>query len=540
MTIRKQFMMKRLLAIIFTFLVLLSVPSCSYLDTQPDFVTPEEYYNTEQEMLQALYGVYNRLIDTNGRMYARALFSYFVLSDEFFYISQFSVNNIRVQVYDAANLDIGRFWEVLYEGVNRANLLIDNLENRELDTENKEAYLGEAYFLRGYYYFILTTFFGEVPLKLKPTTDANDSYIGKSSLEDIYAQIVKDMKAAEKLVLDIDEIGTNERISVTGVQAVLARVYLKMAGYPLNDPENPDEDAKQYYEDALYYANQVISSHKHSLNPDFSRIFINHVENVNDISECIWEVGMYGNKIGSEDLAGSVGVENGIICRDQTIGYSGGPMHVTQKLYDAFEDGDLRRDWAIAPYRFVTDDSGVTEKQDWTESQIYNRNPGKWRREYETGSKAQYYTGTNFPLMRYSDVLLMKAEAINESLHGPNDEAYDAINQVRRRAFGKDVNTQDAGCDLQTGLSYEEFRDAVRNERFRELCFEGQRKLDLIRWGEYVDVMHRLADDISADAPENFRYAANAGRNTSERHVLFPIPTTELTMNKQMTQNPGW
>ena len=521
-------------------LAAVALSSCSFLETEPDFVTPDEYYNTELEMQQALNGIYNRLIDTNGRMYSRALFSYFALSDEFFYLEQFSVNNIRVQVYDAASLDIGRFWEVLYEGVNRANLLIANLENKELDTANKKAYLGEAYFMRGYYYFILTTFFGEVPLKLQPTTDANDAYLAKSPLQDIYDQIVKDMKAAEDLVLDIDVLGSNERISKTGVQAVLARVYLKMAGYPLNDPENPDEDALEYYEEALLLCNEVISSGKHSLNTDYQQIFINHVEEINDLQECIWEVGMYGNKIGSEDLAGSVGVENGILCRDQTIGYSGAPMRATKKLYDAFAAEDLRRDWSIATYRFVTDDEGVTTKQEYTSSQIYNRSPGKWRREYETGTKAQYYTGINFPLMRYSDVLLMKAEAINESLGGPNSEAYTAINQVRRRAYGVDINTPNTLCDLPEGLSREEFRDSVKTERFREFCFEGQRKLDLIRWGEYVDVMHETAADIQATAPSSFKYAANAGLNTTDRNVLFPIPNTELTVNKLMTQNPGY
>lgn len=506
--------------------------SCSdILDKEPDFMSPEYYYNTEEEMQSALNGVYNRLIDPNGRMYSKALFSYFAISDEAFY-KNISINNIKVMQFDASNLDIGRFWEVLYEGVNRANYLLANIEGKELSTAEMKAIKGEALFLRGYYYFLLTSYFGEVPLKLTPTTSPNEKPQAKASLEDIYAQIEKDMKAAEELVLDIDVLGTNERISKTGVQAIMARVYMKMAGEPLNDTDR--------YADALDYCNRVISSGKHELNPDYSQIFINHSQDIIEPKECIWEVGMYGNKIGTVDLAGSVGVENGILCRDQNIGYSGGAMQIQAKLYNSFDAEDLRRDWCIATYYYATDEAtGVTSKRNFTASQIFNRNPGKWRREYETGEKAQLYNSTNFPVIRYSDVLLMKAEAINAIKHGPDNEAYEVINQVRRRGYGRSLTTEDAVCDIEKGLDETGFLEAIQEERYREFCFEGIRKLDLIRWGIYVQTMNELGREVNA-AGGTYAYAGNAGANTTDRNVLFPIPNTELTVNKLMTQNPGW
>lgn len=526
--------------------VCLLASSCSnILDKEPDFVSPDYYYNTESEMLQALNGVYNRLIDTNGRMYSKGLFSLFVLSDESFYTSSFNNTNIRAGVVDAAHLDIGRFWEVLYEGVNRANLLLYGVDGKELNTDVMKAAKGEALFLRGYYYFLLTSFFGEVPLKLTPTLSANDRYLAKSPLADIYKQIVKDMQEAEELVLDIETLGHNERISKTGVQAVLARVFLKMAGEPLKDETR--------FEDALEYANKVITSGRHELNPDYTQIFINHSQDINDSKECIWEVGMYGNKIGTVDLAGSLGVENGILCRDESIGYSGGPMNASKRLYDSYGEGDLRRDWNVAPfvYREVEENRvneetqevevvKVTKKVNYSATQIYNRNPGKWRREYETGQKARLFNSTNFPVIRYSDVLLMKAEAENEVNNGPTDEAYDAINQVRRRAYGKPVHTADAEADLPENLAKTDFREEVKKERFRELCFEGMRKLDLIRWGEYVATMKAFGTEIATTAPTAFRYASRVGENTTDRNVLFPIPNTEITVNKLMTQNEGW
>ena len=523
--------MKRYINILLMAICLLATSCSSILDKEPDFVSPDYYYNTEEELTQALNGVYNRLIDTNGRMYSKALFSYFSLSDESFY-KNISINNIRVMVMDAADLDIGRFWEVLYEGVNRANYLLRNLENKELDTDTKKAIKGEALFLRGYYYFILTSFFGEVPLKLTPTESPNDKYLAKSPLADIYAQIVQDMKDAEGLVLDIDAFSHNERISKTGVQAILARVFLKMAGEPLKDETR--------YEDALEYANKVIASTKHGLNEDYSQIFINHSKDINESKECIWEIGMYGNKIGTVDQAGSVGIENGILCRDQELGYSGGAIQITAKLYNAFDPKDLRRDWCIAPYYYeVNASTGKTEKKVFTNAQIYNRNPGKWRREYETGKKAQYYNSTNFPIIRYSDVLLMKAEAENAVNGGPNDDAYDAINQVRRRAYGRPLHTPDDECDISKDKDEVEFLQIIQNERFREFCFEGMRKLDLIRWGIYVQTMNAHGANMASSAG-SFAYGGNAGKNTTSRNVLFPIPNTEITVNKLMTQNEGW
>lgn len=505
--------------------------SCSdFLDKDPDFLSPENSYRTPEQIQSALNGVYNRLIDPNGRMYSKGLYSYFAISDEAFY-KNISINNIRVMQFDAGHLDIGRFWEVLYEGVSRANYLIAYVDDSRLDTREKRAMKGEALFLRGYYYYLLTSYFGEVPLKLTPTISPNEKPLKKSSLSEIYASIVKDMQEAEEMVLDIDELGSNERVSKTAVQAVLTRVFLKMAGEPLKDTSR--------YADALAYADKVIESGFHQLNPDYQQIFINHSQDINDLKECIWEVGMYGNKIGTEDLAGSVGVENGILCRDTNIGYSGGAMQVTKRLYDAFEEGDLRRDWNIAPYCYNTDDAGVTTRKYYTSTQIYNRNPGKWRREYEIGEKAQLYNSTNFPIIRYSDVLLMKAEAINAVNHGPNAEAYEAINQVRRRGWGLDVNEPSAVCDLSGLSSEEDFLQAIQQERFREFCFEGMRKLDLIRWGIYVDTMNEYGREAAADGG-SFAYAGNSGLNITARNVLFPIPNTELTVNKLMTQNPGW
>jgi hypothetical protein len=151
------------------------------------------------------------------------------------------------------------------------------------------------------------------------------------------------------------------------------------------------------------------------------------------------------------------------------------------------------------------------------------------------------YTPINFPMLRYSDVLLMYSEAENE-INGPTEEAYDKINQVRERGYGKlqpgASNPEEA--HLSAGLSKDAFRKAIQDERARELCFEGLRKGDLIRWGIFVDAMKQTAEDFGAHAPASYAYAQTAAENVSAKHVLFPKPALELSLNKLLKQNPGW
>lgn len=166
------------------------------------------------------------------------------------------------------------------------------------------------------------------------------------------------------------------------------------------------------------------------------------------------------------------------------------------------------------------------------------RNCGKFRREVEfEGRKSakMLYTTINFPLLRYSDVLLMYAEASNE-LNGPDQVAYDCVKMVRDRA---DVQTKSLA-----DYNRETFRELIRNERGRELCFEAIRKYDLIRWGEYVDAMHGYLDYViderwSKDNATSSRAASIAGV-VSAKHVYLPIPSIELGVNKELVQNPLW
>ncbi|MFT4093259.1 MAG: RagB/SusD family nutrient uptake outer membrane protein [Niabella sp.] len=511
--------------------------SCSFLscnkilDTTPqDFISPDQYYNTESELESALAGVYDRLGDV--RMYAQGMTSYLVFSDEFF--MKGITSGIQANIIDASTLEINRHWETLYTGIERANMLLDNIDNAaDISEEKYNEIKGQALFLRAYYYFLLVDEFGAVPLKLSSTKSPEEESLSGSPVSTIYEQITADMKEAATLVKSVADYGYNTRITKTAVQGMLARVYLTMAGYPLYDESK--------YVDARAYADSVIQSGLHQLNTDFKQIFINHAQEVFDVQECLWEVEFKGTNQSEILEGGMIGSYNGIVCPNIDTGWAYDYVHATAKLYDAYESEDNRRDWTVAPFRFVTSGETVVRTA-WSTTQIYERSPGKWRREYETTlPRAQFYTGTNWPLLRYADVLLMFAEADNAVNGGPGAEAYNAVNMVRRRGYGKDVNTTDTDTDVPSGMSKQDFQDVIINERLRELAFEGLRKHDLIRWGIYVSTMQSQATEYTANMPSALKDPAVAqAQRVTERSVLFPIPNSELATNTNIDQNAGW
>ncbi len=517
-------------------IVLLTITSCNkILNTTPkDFVAPVNYYSTENELESALAGVYDRLGDL--RLYARGMASYMVFSDEFFMKGR--TTGIEANVVNASTLDINRQWEALYTGIERANMLLGNIDNAmQVSEEKRNVIRGQALFLRAYYYFLLVDQYGSVPLKLDYSRSPDEEPLPASSLKDIYDQIVKDMKESATLVKSIADYSYNTRVTKTAVQGILARVYLKMAGFPLRDVSK--------YAEARTYADSVMKSGLHDLNPDFKQIYINHVREVFDIKENLLEV-EFKERDGEIVEGGQIGSSNGITCATAacipSVGYASDWVHATAKLYNAYATGDQRRDWTVAPFRFVTSGQTITPTN-WSTTQIYDRSCGKWRREYETRlPKAQNNTSTNFPLLRYADVLLIYAEADNNINGGPSAQAYEAVNKVRRRGYGKNVAVPDVQADAPQGLAQQDFQDLIMNERLRELAFEGLRKHDLIRWGVYGSVMDAQARAYQLDMPTALRAPAieQAQRTAEERRVLFPIPNSELSVNYNMKQNPGW
>ena len=221
----------------------------------------------------------------------------------------------------------------------------------------------------------------------------------------------------------------------------------------------------------------MIDSNKHALNPSYKQIFINYAQDIYDYKESIWEVEFWGNNTGNyTNVAGMVGRNNGILnTADYDFGYSAGMIRSTSVLYDMYAaDGiDSRRDWVIAPYYYSGNPAVLVN---WTAGGTkFQRYCGKFRREYEKLTpKSTTATPQNFPLLRYSDVLLMYAEAVVQKeakTTAETDSAYWAVNQVRRRAYGFNLNTAAPTVDV-SNLSTSDFLTQIQNERSRELAFE--------------------------------------------------------------------
>jgi hypothetical protein len=654
------------------------VMSCNkFLDTKPQsFLTQPEYYNDSAKVVKALAGVYQPL--TSPSLYGNAMFNQFAssTSDESFY-ARSAVSNIQYFLYDYTDSDIGGFWAQCYVAINRANVLLANISNAngKMTQQSMNYVLGQNYFLRGYYYYLLASNFGGVPLKLTPSASTETASAPRASLADTYKQVLTDMMLGDSLCNTADRIGTGSMVSKTVVEGMIARVCLTMAGYPLKDQSK--------YAMALDYATRVVNSGLHSLNPSYTNMFINLHKKIYDVKESMWEVEFNTNaNDGIQDFTRN-GNTNGIAwsANNGDPGYCYGFVATTDTLFNAFEAGDLRRDWCIAPFSYSTTPTATTpfSYNYYTASQIFNRLDGKFRREYEitpSASKNKNNTIINWPVLRYADVLLMQAEAENE-VNGPTGVSYNAINQVRRRAFGvtttkpdatvsvvKGITITNAGSgyvttvpnipvtisggngtgatasatvnsskvvsgigllnfglgytaapavtvgaqwaagityavnaqvaapngklytvttagtatttpptntsgassaattgavftyagvaatatatvatttvDLPQGLSKDQMRLAIQQERFKELSFEGLRKGDLIRWGNYVQTMNAIGARIKANGGTTFAYGGTPGLNVTSKHLLFPIPVTEMTTNKAITQNPGW
>lgn len=525
--------------ILYSFLILSAgAISCNkFLDKTPtDFPLPKNYFKTENDVNTALSGIYDPIGKTGT--YGRTLFFELDMSDEGFNALSTTTIDLSINNYNTSDTKVNTLWNLLYQGVNRANVFLENIDSKDLqmDEAKRKAAKGQALFLRAYYYFLLVSNWGDVPVRLESIKDVNDVNRARTPSAEIYAFIVKDMEAAAELVNPITAYTYNSRITQSVVWGILARVNLKMAGYPLND-------ATRWAEARKWALKAMEPGNGHALNPDYQQVFINQCQDKYDTKEVLWEVEFNKVNNGSQDEEGSVGAINGIGSSDRSM-YSYGAVHITERYYRAFAAGDLRRDWTSNSYYYGTVNGVVNSKIPYPATSIYNRCNAKWRREYETALPKNINTSSiNFPILRFSDVLLMFAEADNEVNGGPSAEAYEAVNKVRRRAYGLLLPAPpDPGidADLPAGLDQLSFRDAVRKERSLELGFEAIRRHDLIRWGIYISTMKDLANEITTTAPAAYKYAARHGDNLGQRHLLLPIPSSEMAINKALVQNPEW
>lgn len=423
--------------------MILGLSSCNdFLETTPtDFLSPTNYYQTPQHLEFARASVYDIL--GNGNIYGSSGLYLLAWEGDEGYMNRATLTTGPWNYfYSTADPYSTGFWTALWQGVNRANVVLANLDrNPDIDIKLRDKIRGEVLFLRGYYYFLLVQYYGGVPIKIEPTASVNEVSQARNSVKEVYDQIVADMEAAEPLVPNITELGFGGAVSKSAVRGLLARVNLTMAGHPLRDQSR--------YAEAKKWAKMVIDDPvaNHAMNPYYPEIFMNLAGDIYDIKESIFEVEFYGNGLNNHTEAANQGWINGpAIPTGAASGRADSYVSITAKFYNAFEPGDSRKFWNTSGH-FAYTNTQVNGSKDMralptTELAKYAIRPGKWRREYERFSPKMdtRTTPENVPILRFTDVLLMYAEAEN-AINGPTQEVIDIVNSVRWRGWAKGVKT---------------------------------------------------------------------------------------------------
>ena len=556
--------------LIYTLLFAVCCTSCTFLDTEVyDNPEGDNIYNDETSCMAGLAGIYDML--GSSSLYGQNLWGDLDAgTDIMVYNRDYGKDYLYICMYNYNNTEehLNDTWKGLYTGIDRANDFLDQLSrltDEQCGGKTKKAmFEGEAKALRALFYMNLVAFWGEAPLRLTPTKDLSTQLLKKAPQEEIYAQIVQDLLDAEKGCRPTDELAAPGRISQTTAQALLARAYMWEAGYPVY---------ADTWDEARTYAKKVMDSNLHTLYrgqssdsnyPNgYHALFINMCSNKYDLTarESMFEVEFYGNGLDASNESGKVGLYNGVTqgaAYDPDVPFAYGWYNATQillRLYDTKyevvsddkkEKGDARKWWNLADFTWVKDDANkkvnkkmLTDKQKDTDNQ--KACPGKWRAEYDPIRPwARNNSSINFPIMRYSDVLLMFAEADNE-VNGPTQDAIDAINEVRTRAEASAVEL--------SKFNKETLRQFIFEERTRELCFETPRHMELRRMGKdfFFERINMLkSQDIYPNGKKHsVGYAldnvfAVPAINIAERHIYLPIPQCELNTNTICGQNEGW
>lgn len=553
------------------------VASCS-LD-EVAYKTDEAHVKDAQTSESLLLGIYERL-GSDGIYRNNLPFVFGLATDETKMAGSGLSSNDSVNSSNAFNTSSSHVqltWQVLYSAVYYANYFIDLMAEKiptftSKDQEKCEYYLAEAKALRALLYFELVRWYGNVPLVLSPDESYRkpEEFVQADPVR-VYEQIEKDLKEAIEVLpyAQEDKVRNDNsfRISKGGALGLLTKVYATWAGYPLKDETK--------WECAAAVADSLISSGQHGLLDDFAQLWKNSGSNKWDPEESLLELS-YWSPLTTEASCGRVGVVNGVLA--ESGGLTGGKHSrtVKSKIHPTFlmnwkdYDKDLRFGLTYADYRYAASGKrGITRKKidgvetditflmswlghethpdswnaTWRFGACYDLTNRKWDTEIyvpaENNQVNSNYSNVNWYLLRYADVLLLYAEALNEVNNGPTAEAYEAINMVRRRGFGHDVATTSAEADLEAGLSYEEFREAIINERSWELAGEGHRRTDLVRWGIYYEKIKETYDSLADWYDRAQDYFIAGEYTTKNKHELLPIPQREVDLCGYK-QNPGW
>ncbi len=486
--------MKKIVYVVLTGLLLSNILGCSKLTETPDSaLVAEQFYLNEGQAVAAVTGTYRKLYESGQSLY-NSLFQIGVEMATDDYEAGPRARNAHVRAisnltHDASNDRMEQLWKQSYDAINASNVNIVQIEQmtaEQIAPETQIRLIREAKFLRALHYFNLLRWFGAVPLVTQPveTLTSEELYVSKASEDEVYGQIIADLEDASGLP-NYQSYADNDkgRASSGAAKALLAKVYLTRADWT----------------NARALAQDVIDNEGYALFPAFADVF--DIEKKNGVEHIFsaqfqGNSGYQGNSLASRSAPADIPGINGDYAD---------ALHSEGGLYASFAATDQRL--------HITFTTGKTSPVDGKFYALTKPQFNKYYDQTVIGNQGQ--SSVNTPIIRYAELLLIYAEAENE-LNGATEAARTALNGVRSRAG---VRLLDAGS------SKDAFREAVFEERRKELVYEYQRWFDLVRRGAtyYVAKLH-----------------AAGKNNAAARHVHFPTPQRELNLNPNLTQHPDW
>lgn len=489
MKIRKSFTFSSAVLLIVQVGMIMSSFSCNkFLDKEPPSAFDEQYvFNSVPDATSAIMGVYEAVTGLQGYG-SRLSLMYPYDTDEMIGVTNTSApdnssRDLSRYNYKTTNAQLPGPFQLLYAGIERANTCIKKIPTMDLyhggsssDQRELKRLHGEALTLRAQYYFELIRNWGDVPAQFEPSIDQKDLFLPKTDRDTIYERILNDLKVAEELVPWRNEPGVavDERITKGAVKGLRARLALFRGGYSLRRESNKMErrsDYLTYYKIARDECYDIMQRRDvHTLNPSFQSIFKEGLDayQIDRFGEVLFELAM------TKGLTGNLGYYDGprfyIPGNPSLLG--NGSIRIVPTYFYAFDSMDIRRDVTTAPYFNNLDNTKAVQT-------LVNMTSGKFRSDWITPApnSTTQQLGINWPFIRFSDILLMFAEAENELNNGATAAAVAAFEEVRKRGFGP--NASRIGV---TPVDKEGFFNAIVNERFFEFGGEGIRKYDLIRW----------------------------------------------------------
>lgn len=505
-------------------LVSWSLTSCNLDEPTYAKTTSKNFYKTQSQVEEALTGAYLQLRTTWNEY---ALNFYFVGDCSTDDALKGSSDGDRAEVMELQNFtvyttngEVGRRWEILYRLINRCNEVIAYAPTATGDKTLLKRYENEAKALRAFVYYSLVTTFGGVPLLTQPMTPTEILKVPRASKEDIYAQIIQDLTDASELPAKKEYSEAEQYHATRGfAKTMLAKTYMFLGDYV---------NAEKVLHDIVEVDGD------YALLPDYGMNWRKEYENS---SESVFEL---PNKIQDKSIATGTNVPHFFTSRDVT-GYQGYGFHVpTTDLFNAFDKDDPRQTYVFTRTgdRYIGDAQPQDNHQSATGFHDYKMTvPTADKQGYDV-----WMISYNIRMIRYADVLLLYAEALNEN--GKPQEALHYLNMIRQRA--RNTSPMDPRKDMQayvppttsaslpdiTTTNKDELRRAIWHERRVELAMEGWRRDDLMRQHRFGEVMRAYAA----------KYNVQKGRAFDDnRDYLLPIPQGEIDKsNNILTQNPGY